>query len=363
MLLPLTTFRPSRIATGEPLGLQAALPSAWAALLVCLGIITIGAALFARRPFVRLGVASVALLAWVLAAGASGQMLLQEATSLARVAPAAGFWTAIFTFSILATDALARLELGPWSRVLALAAAGLVVAAILGTGQWHSLSIMVEYAGRKGVFWTEAGTHLGLAFGSLLAAIVVGVPLGIATNRFRRPGAAVLNVLSLLQTIPSIALFGILIAPLGWVAANVAVAHALGIRGIGAAPAFVALFIYSLLPMVANTAAGLASIPRSVLESATGMGLTRGQRLWSIELPLALPVLLTGVRIVLVQNIGLATIAALIGGGGFGRFVFQGLGQTATDLILLGALPTVALAFVAATTLDAAVDLVQGERL
>jgi osmoprotectant transport system permease protein len=171
-----------------------------------------------------------------------------------------------------------------------------------------------------------------------------------------------LNVLSLLQTIPSIALFGILIAPLGWIAANVPAAHALGIRGIGAAPAFVALFIYSLLPMVANTAAGLAAIPCSVLESATGMGLTRGQRLWSIELPLALPVLLTGVRIVLVQNIGLATIAALIGGGGFGRFVFQGLGQTATDLILLGALPTVALAFIAATTLDAAVDLVQGER-
>jgi osmoprotectant transport system permease protein len=168
---------------------------------------------------------------------------------------------------------------------------------------------------------------------------------------------AILQVLSIVQTIPSIALFGILIAPLGFLAAHVPLLAALGIRGIGAAPAFIALFLYSLLPVVANTVTGLNQVPAAVTDAARGMGLSARQRLWQVELPLALPVILAGIRIVLVQNLGLATVAALIGGGGFGTFVFQGIGQTAIDLVLLGAIPTVALSFAAAIILDAIIDL------
>ncbi len=152
---------------------------------------------------------------------------------------------------------------------------------------------------------------------------------------------------------PSIALFGILIGPMAWIGSHVPGASALGIAGIGAAPAFVALLLYSLLPMVANTVSGLAAVPKDLIDAARAMGMTDRQRLWQVELPLALPCILTAMRIVLVQNIGLATVAALIGGGGFGVFVFQGLGQNAADLILLGALPTVGLAFVAAVIMDA----------
>ena len=101
-------------------------------------------------------------------------------------------------------------------------------------------------------------------------------------------------------------------------------------------------------------------MPAQSVEAAKGMGMTRGQLLTKIELPLAAPVILTGVRIVLVQNIGLVTIAALIGGGGFGVFVLQGIGQAATDLVLLGAIPTIVLAFSAAVILDAVVDLLKG---
>ena len=108
---------------------------------------------------------------------------------------------------------------------------------------------------------------------------------------------------------------------------------------------------------VANTVVGLAGVPRDANDAARGIGMTDRQRLFGVELPLAFPVILTGIRIVLVQNIGLATIAALIGGGGFGVFVFQGIGQTAMDLVLLGAVPTVALAFAAAIVLDAATEL------
>jgi osmoprotectant transport system permease protein len=151
-----------------------------------------------------------------------------------------------------------------------------------------------------------------------------------------------------------------LMVPLGALAAHVPLAAALGIRGIGAAPAFVALFLYSLLPIVANTVLGLNQVPARVVDAARGMGLSRRQRLTSVELPLALPFILAGIRIVLVQNLGLATIAALIGGGGLGTFVFQGIGQSAIDLVLLGAIPTVALSFAAAIILDAIIDLAKG---
>ncbi len=152
-------------------------------------------------------------------------------------------------------------------------------------------------------------------------------------------------------------MFGLMIPILGWVGDTVPGAQAIGIAGIGFAPAFLALVLYSLLPVVGNTVSGLASAPPTAIEAARGMGMTPGQRLVRVELPLGLPIILTGLRIVLVQNIGLAVIAGLIGGGGFGTFVFQGLNQTATDLILLGALPTVVLALVAAIVMDILVEL------
>ncbi|TJX49761.1 MAG: ABC transporter permease, partial [Mesorhizobium sp.] len=238
----------------------------------------------------------------------------------------------------------------------------LAIGLLLISGRWDSLSILKEYSNRADSFWAEGSKHVTLALGSLLAAVIVGLPLGILCHRVESLRAGVLNVLNIIQTIPSIALFGLLIAPLGWVATHVPGAAALGIRGIGTAPAFVALFLYSLLPVVANTVVGLAGVPRAASLAARGMGMTDRQRLFGVEFPLAFPVILTGIRIVLVQNIGLATIAALIGGGGFGVFVFQGVGQTAMDLVLLGAVPTVALAFAAAIILDAVIEMTATKR-
>jgi osmoprotectant transport system permease protein len=169
-----------------------------------------------------------------------------------------------------------------------------------------------------------------------------------------------LQGLSLIQTIPSLALFGLLMLPLGYLATHVPLAAAVGISGIGAAPALIALVLYSLLPIVANTVVGLEGVDPAVRDAAAGMGLTRRQILTGIDLPLALPVILTGIRIVLVQAIGLVTVAALIGGGGFGVFIFQGLGQTAMDLVLLGAVPTVIFAFSSAVILDAVADSIRG---
>ncbi|TGV78574.1 ABC transporter permease, partial [Mesorhizobium sp. M00.F.Ca.ET.149.01.1.1] len=319
-------------------------------------------ALLKTPLLVRLAASIVALVALAILIGTAGSFLTPAGNTFARIAPASGFWLLVFAFTLLLADVLTRLNLSPWSRVGVLVLAALAIAAMLVSGSWDSLSILKEYASRADSFWAEASKHVTLALGSLAGAVIVGIPLGILCHRVERLRAGVLNVLNVIQTIPSIALFGLLIAPLGWVALHVPGAAAIGIRGIGTAPAFVALFLYSLLPVVANTVVGLAGVPRAANDAARGMGMTDRQRLFDVEFPLAFPVILTGIRIVLVQNIGLATIAALIGGGGFGVFVFQGVGQTAMDLVLLGALPTVALAFAAAIILDAIIEMTATRR-
>ncbi|BCH25700.1 ABC transporter permease [Mesorhizobium sp. L-8-3] len=357
LIAPFATFRANRIVAGEPRSLFEALPPSIAALLSAVVLVSGLCALLRVAAGVRLAASLVALVALALSIGSAAGHLTPPENSFARVSPASGFWLLAFGFVLLLADALTRLKLSPLGRVVVLILTAAALAAMIASGLWDGLSVFKEYANRADSFRAEAARHLTLALGSLAAAMVVGIPLGILCHRLSAVRDAVLNVLNIVQTIPSIALFGILIAPLGWVATHVPGAAALGIRGIGVAPAFVALFLYSLLPMVANTVVGLAGVPSAVNDAARGMGMTDRQRLFGVEFPLAFPVILTGIRIVLVQNIGLATIAALIGGGGFGVFVFQGIGQTAMDLVLLGAIPTVALAFAAAIILDAVVEL------
>jgi len=357
-VFPFAVFRANRIVLGEGLLASSALPLPLAILLGLVALIGVGTMLLRVNPLIKLGIGLLALATLFVLIGQAATFLTPPDNTFARVSPGAGFWLLTFAFALMVTDALTRLKFGPWQRIGILAVVGVAMAALLWSGAWNDLSILKEFANRAPAFWAEARTHLLLAFGSVAIAILAGVPLGILLYRVRPLRAAVLNTLNIVQTIPSIALFGLLIAPLAWVAANVPGASAIGISGIGIAPAMVALFAYSLLPIVSNTVVGLVNVPEAANDAARGMGMTNRQRLFSVELPLAFPVILTGIRIVLVQNIGLATIAALIGGGGFGVFVFQGIGQTAMDLVLLGAVPTVALAFAAAVVLDAFVEMV-----
>lgn len=355
--LPFALFRANRIVPGEARSLLDALPSFPSGFLIGLLLVGFVVALL-RVPVLAKLVTGFAVLGVLFVfIGWSASYLTPEGDTFARVSPGAGFWLLVFAFALLVTDALTRLRLKPLVRIGILLVVALAAAALLWSGAWNDLSILKEYANRAPAFWAEARTHLALAFGSVAIATVVGIPLGIVCYKVKPLRAGVLNVLNIVQTIPSIALFGLLIAPLAWVAANVPGASAIGISGIGVAPAMVALFAYSLLPIVSNTVVGLQSVAPAAVDAAKGMGMTGWQRLMQVELPLAFPVILTGIRIVLVQNIGLATIAALIGGGGFGVFVFQGIGQTALDLVLLGAVPTVALAFAAAVVLDAMVEM------
>lgn len=357
LLQSFVTFRPNRIVAGEALGLMDALPPPFGALGLA---VLVGGALFAivrTPPRWRLVAAALLLLALALLIGLAPAFLVPSGTGLARVSPGAGFWLLLFAAGIMLADVISRLALGPLAQLASLAAVIVIVAVLLWTGHWDGLSVMKEYAGRADSFWREAGQHVTLAFSSLAAAVVAGLPLGIAAHRWPALRRLILPVLNIVQTIPSIAMYGLMMVPLGLLAASFPLAAQFGIRGIGTAPALIALFLYSLLPVVSNVVVGLAQVPAQTVEAARGLGMTGRQCLFQMELPLALPVILTGIRIVLVQNIGLATIAALIGGGGFGTFVFQGLGQAASDLVLLGAVPTIVLAFMAATVLDALISL------
>ena len=357
LLLPFVTYKANRIVPGDPRALAQVLP-VWAALGCQATLAAVAAVgLLAANAPLRLGAALAGIVATAAALAVAANTLTPPHDLIVRVAPGAGFWLLLAALGLIATDAITRMRPGPGVRVLLLVLFLGGAGASLAHGTFDNVSIMREYAVNASAFAVAARQHILLSLGSLGAAVIVALPLGIFCHRTPRLRPGILSALNIIQTVPSIALFGILMAPLGALAAHVPLAAALGIRGIGAAPAVLALFLYSLLPIVANTVTGLKRVSPATVEAALGMGMTRWQTLAGVELVLALPVILTGIRIVLVQNIGLVTVAALIGGGGFGTFVFGGIGQAANDLVLLGAIPTVVLAYSAAVLLDALIEL------
>jgi osmoprotectant transport system permease protein len=291
--------------------------------------------------------AAALLLLALTAAGQAASHLTQSGRFAARISLGPAFWVLATCAALALADALQRLEAGPVAQVFAVAGIGAGAMLLAASGVFDALSLTQEFATRRQAFFDAIMRHMALVGASVALAAAIGFPLGVAAAR--RPGLQdpVFAVLNILQTIPSIALFGLLIWPLSALVAGLPRLAQLGIGGIGVAPAIIALVLYALLPVVRNTSVGLAGVDNAVIEAGRGMGMSPGQIFRQIELPLALPVLLAGLRIVIVQAIGLAVVAALIGAGGLGTFVFEGLGQYAVDLVLLGALPAIFLALVA----------------
>ncbi|OYE00636.1 ABC transporter permease [Nostoc sp. 'Peltigera membranacea cyanobiont' 232] len=176
--------------------------------------------------------------------------------------------------------------------------------------------------------------HLFLVGIAIGIAILIGIPLGILITRKTYLRQPILGIANILQTIPSLALFGLLIpVPI--------------IGGIGAVPAIVALTVYSLLPIIRNTYTGITSVDPAIREAGRGMGMTDRQLLLQVEIPLAMGIILAGVRVATVIAIGIATIAAAIGAGGLGVFIFRGISVVNDQLILAGAVPAAVIALLA----------------
>ncbi|WP_240454031.1 ABC transporter permease [Halomonas sp. NO4] len=353
LTLPAISVAPNRIVPGTPQRAQEAL--GWGVALLAT-VPMLGVATLAWRPFTWHLRAALVLVVGLLAAmplWLSGVAATLEAAS--RLGLGSALWLLLFLWLLALIELRARLALSRplgWALLLPVLLAWWVCLM-----QWLApLALYREYQVRSDQFVGAIGQHLALVGSAVGAALLLGVCLALAMRRragVRRVGFGILNFL---QTIPSIALFGLLLAPLAWLASRVEWLAALGVSGIGWAPAWLALLGYSLLPMVRNTFVALEEVDPAVIEAARGMGMSQRQVFLQVRLPLALPVVLEGIRITTVQAIGLTAVAALIGAGGLGTFIFQGLGQAAMDLVLLGALPIIALALMVDALLSALAD-------
>jgi len=170
--------------------------------------------------------------------------------------------------------------------------------------------------------------HIELTAMAVGLAIIIGVPLAILLTRYKKLSAMVLGIASIIQTIPSLALLGFMVP----------------LFGIGTKPAIVALFLYALLPIVRNTFTGVEGVEPTLIEAGIGMGMTNFQLLYMVELPLALPVIMAGIRTSTVINVGITTLCALIGAGGLGQLIFRGISMVNANMILAGAVPAALLA-------------------
>jgi len=345
-------LRPNRIAEGQSYGIwELSLPVLPVVLLVVTGVVLVVSARFVQQaeiPALLLWAISIGIVPWILFHMAAVELAERgELGELARVSPGGGVWIGLIA-ALAAWHELLRSSRGRAKMVFTAALLGMVgfVIAQLAAAPLDRLSYLVEYNVRAERFVQELVQHMRLSGSAVGLACLIGVPAGMAAYRHPRFRDAILDVTSTIQTVPSLAMFGLLIAPLAALSQASPALRSMGVSGVGATPALIALTLYALLPVVRNTLTGLSVVPRSVRESGQAMGMTRRQRFWMVEMPLALPVLIRGVRTAAVQAVGNTTVAGLIGAGGLGWFIFQGLGQAATDLVVLGVIPIVLMAII-----------------
>ncbi len=340
---------PNRLATGAayPLSQAPALETAAAMIGLCgLALLSVS-----RRRHLRsfATILAAALILWGSLAGAGhfAALLMKAGPPAARASLGPAFWTLASVAILALVDAVQRGNFGFPARACIGAAfcAGFLLMA--AAGAFDSLSLAREFLNNRGVFVNELLHHLGLVCAAIFFALMIGVPLTVLVLRKKAAAGFVFASLGILQTIPSIALFGVLIAPMSRLSELLPLLRGLGINGTGPAPAVLALTLYSLLPLVRSFYTGFSEVATEVKDAAAAIGFGWRRLFIEVELPLALPALLSGLRVVTIQAIGLASVAALIGAGGLGTFIFQGIGQYALDLVLVGAIPVILLALLA----------------
>ncbi len=351
-LLPWLTVRSSRLAAGDALGLPETAGPVVTVVVVTLWLACLRASLGdqSERKSLFLGICGAVLLPLTLVlAGTGASEALTTAERTARASLGSGVWVSLLAGYILVHNAHLGLKTRPRARRIVTWSGPLGIIVFGLFGLYGDLSLMREFAGNEQRFAQEAVRHLVLCFGSVGIGALIAIPLGIGAARSRRAERPIFVIASTIETVPSLALFGLIIAPLSALSYAYPVLRDMGIRGVGITPALIALVLYSLLPIVHTTYAGLKQVSPAALDAGRGMGMGRRQLARKVEFPLAAPLIAEGVRTASVQAVGNTTVAALIGAGGLGHFIFQGLGQAAPDLILMGAIPVIALALVTDT--------------
>ncbi|WP_086868223.1 ABC transporter permease [Kosakonia pseudosacchari] len=342
--LPFVNYAPNRLVSGESRALWQLFSALWLlapAILLAMSFLPGRGTQVATLLFTEV---LFCLLIW--SAGRAATDLVQTGSPLARTSPGSGLWLWLALTLLACSDAIRRVVVNPVWRWLLHAQVWCFPLYLLLSGALDNLSLLREYTNRQDVFNDALAQHLTLLFGTLLPALVFGFAVGLWCYRHPSRQGPVFALLNVIQTIPSVALFGLLIAPLAGLVQQFPELGRFGIAGTGLTPALIALILYALLPLVRGVVAGLNQVSQEVLESAEAMGMSARQRFWQVRVPLALPLLLRSLRVVAVQTVGMAVIAALIGAGGFGALVFQGLLSSALDLVLLGVIPVIAMAVI-----------------
>ena len=349
--LPFLQLAPNRLVSGQPLYFFSIIHGPAVLLVVMLVVLAVCAVMAMFKPraaWLRAALTAAAVsipsLLWLAASQAS--ISLQGELPIARAALGPAFWVVVVLLGLMISCALQQLRASPLQSVAVFTALLLAMVGLLASGTCDDLSLLKEYDNRADGFAEAVVRHMQIVLLALACTLGLGLPLGWLAQTQPKGSRALLPALNIIQTIPSIALFGLLMAPLALLAASVPALGRAGISGVGLAPAVIALTLYGLLPVVRGTLAGLQQVPRALVQAGRALGLTRLQTLMHVEMPLALPVLLGGVRTAAVSCVGLAAVTALIGAGGLGSILFEGLFANAQDVVLLGVLPIVALGVV-----------------
>lgn len=360
------TLKPNRISAGISFSFHESVGWIGLTIILTLWLVCFSLSYFrkGKLPAVILGTAAnlILVLSFVFAS-LSATRLLEGKLPYARVSLGVGFWMTLVATYIVIFASRQRLDNSPVLRNIISWTGVVFLLFLLIAGWFKDFSVLQEFAGREERFVQELIHHVFLVGISVTIGTILGITLGIWATRSKRAEKPIFFIANITQTIPSLALFGLLIAPLSALSFHFPVLREIGIRGVGDTPAIIALIIYSLLPIVRNTYVGLRQVDIAVIDAGTGMGMSRTQVFRKIEVPLAAPLVLEGVRTASVQSVGLAAVAALIGAGGLGWFIFQGLGQAATDLILLGAIPIIVLAIIVDAIMRTIVRLATPEGL
>ena len=337
ILLPFVEFRANRIVDGQLLRLwQCAGPWTW--VLLASALAAFGAAALPPR-FRGTGLLAAAVASFgalLFALGSATLTLMPASDTPARVSVASGAWIVLVGIAMVWFQGN-RLARSHRTALVAGFVAGALLLAAWGFGGLSQLSLAIEYRTQADTFWQLVYNHVALSLGATLIAAVIGVPLGIVAARSRVVRSIAVPVVGLIQTIPSLALYGLLVIPLA----------ALGLPTLGTVPALIALTLYALLPIVRNTFLGVSGVDSAVVDAGRGMGMSSGELLLQVEVPLALPLVLEGLRAALVLTIGIAAVMAIAGAQNLGTLIFLGWGSIAVDLVLLGAIPMVVISIIA----------------
>jgi osmoprotectant transport system permease protein len=343
------TLKPNRLVSGVSMPLWNSFGLIPAIIIIGLWVCCFGLSLTSKSKHnvIVLGIILnlIVILAFLFA-GTFSSNILRGLPVVSRVSLGTGIWLTCLGAYISIFACRQKLTNSPvWQNLVSWPALAAIFT-FFGSGLLNDISVVVEFRTQEAQFIHQLWNHILLFAGSVALGTLIGIPLGIFAAHNRHVEKPVFFIVNIVQTIPSLALFGLLIAPLSALSFSFPLLRQWGISGIGTAPAIIALVLYSLLPVTRNTYVSLKQIDPAIIDSGSGMGMTRSQIFKMIEAPLSAPLVLEGVRTASVQAVGNTAVAALIGAGGLGWFIFQGISQASNDVVILGAIPIVGLALI-----------------